>query len=108
MLVHVVLFRPKPGLADSHRAAMFDALCDAAQEIPTVRRFHVGTRVIHGAAYESLMSLDFPFAALVEFDDLAGLQTYLNHPAHDRLGQLFYALQDAALAYDYVADPVTS
>ena len=107
MLVHVVLFRPKPGLADTHRSAMFEALRDAAKEIPAVRRFHVGTRIVHGAAYEKLMPMDFPFAALIEFDDLAGLQTYLRHPAHERLGELFYALQDAALAYDYVLETLT-
>lgn len=85
---------------------MFDALKAAATEAPSVRRFHVCTRVTHGAAYELMMSLDFPFAALIEFDDLAGLQAYLHHPAHQRLGELFYQLQEAALAYDYDAKPV--
>ena len=85
---------------------MFDALREAAKEIRTVRRFHVGPRVTHGAAYERLMSHDYPYAALVEFDDLAGLQTYLQHPAHERLGGLFYSLQVAALAYDYLVEPI--
>jgi len=80
---------------------MFEALESAARGIATVRRFHVGPRVTHGAAYEPLMTQDFPFAALVEFDDLAGLQSYLGHPQHERLGRLFYELQDGALAYDY-------
>lgn len=80
---------------------MFAALNAAAEQIPTVRRFHVGARVMHGAAYEALMPHDFPFAAVIEFDDLAGLQAYLRHPAHERLGELFYKLQEAALAYDY-------
>ena len=104
MLVHVVLFRPKPGLGESDRAVIFSALRAAATEIPTVRRFHLGTRVTHGAAYEKVMPHDFPFAAIVEFDDLDGLQAYLAHPSHDRLGELFYALQEAALAYDYSVD----
>jgi hypothetical protein len=103
MFLHIVLFRPKPEISESDRAAMFAALNAAAGEIPTVRRFHVGARVTHGAAYEKLMPHDFPFAAIVEFDDLAGLQAYLRHPAHERLGELFYKLQDAALAYDYEA-----
>ena len=80
---------------------MFTALSAAATEIPNVRRFQVGPRVTHGAAYENLATQDFPFAAIVEFDDIAGLQAYLRHPAHERLGRLFYELQDAALAYDY-------
>lgn len=106
MFLHLVLFRPKPGIAESDRAAMFAALNAAAGDIPTVRRFHVGARVTHGAAYERLMPHDFPFAAIIEFDDLAGLQAYLRHPAHERLGELFYALQDAALAYDYEVKPL--
>lgn len=101
MLLHVVLFRPKVGLADSDRDAMFAALSAAAAGIPSVRRFQVGPRVRHGAAYEALMTEDFPFAAVIEFDDLAGLQAYLRHPQHERLGDLFYRLQEAALAYDY-------
>jgi hypothetical protein len=105
MLLHVVLFRPKPGITESDRDAMFTALRAAATSIPTVRRFHIGDRVTHGAAYESMMPQDFPFAAIVEFDDLAGLQAYLRHPTHDALGQLFYRLQEAALAYDYEVRP---
>jgi hypothetical protein len=101
MLLHVVLFRPKASVSESDRTAMFAALDAAATHIPGVRRFQVGARVTHGAAYEALMPLDFPFAAVVEFDDLAGLQAYLTHPEHARLGELFYRLQDAALSYDY-------
>lgn len=80
---------------------MFEALNAAARQIPSVRRFYIGDRITHGAPYESLMTQVFPYAAFIEFDDLAGLQTYLRHPQHERLGQLFYRLQDAALAYDY-------
>lgn len=101
MLLHIVLFRPKPGIAEADRASMFAALDAAAREIPSVLRFQVGARVTHGAGYERLMAQDFPFAAVIEFADLTGLQAYLGHPAHERLGQLFYSLQDAALAYDY-------
>ncbi len=106
MLLHIVLFRPKPSISASDRAAMFAALNSAASEIPSVRRFQVGARVTHGAAYEKLMLRDFPFAAIIEFDDLAGLQAYLRHPIHERLGQLFYELQEAALAYDYEIKPL--
>lgn len=106
MFVHIVLFRPRAGIADSDRDAMFAALHTAATGIPSVRRFHVGARVTHGAAYEALMSQDFPFAAIIEFDDLAGLQAYLRHPHHEALGQLFYRLQEAALAYDYEVNAV--
>ena len=101
MIVHAVLFRPKADVTGSAREAMFDALTVAATEIPSVRRFHIGARVTHGAGYERMMTEDFPFAALVEFDDLSGLQAYLQHPRHEKLGELFYALLEIGLVYDY-------
>ena len=101
MVVHIVLFRPKPGISESDRRAMLDALAAAATGIPSVRRFHVGARVVHGRPYERLMTESYPFAATIEFDDLSGLQAYLNHPQHEKLGALFYELLDAGLVYDY-------
>jgi hypothetical protein len=101
MVFHVVLFRPKASISDADRRAMFDALHAAATEIPSVRRFHIGTRVKHGRPYEQMMTEDYPFAAVVELDDLDGLKAYLNHPQHERLGNLFYQLLEGALVYDY-------
>lgn len=106
MFLHVVLFRPKPDVSESERQAMFEALSVAAKEIPSVRRFHIGARVTHGAGYEQTMTQDFPFAAVIEFDDLDGLRTYLEHPSHERLGALFYQLLEAGLVYDYETRPV--
>lgn len=101
MVFHVVLFRPKAGISATERAAMFSALTSAASDIPSVRRFHVGNRITHGRPYEHVMEQNYPFAAVIEFDDLAGLQAYLNHPQHERLGALFYQLLEAGLVYDY-------
>lgn len=106
MVVHIVLFRPRPELSERDRQDMFDALRSAAAGIPSVRRFYVGTRQTHGAAYERLATQSFPFAAIVEFDDLAGLQAYLRHPQHETLGALFYRLQEEALAYDYEMEAI--
>ena len=101
MVFHIVLFRPRPGISDADRRALLDALALAAQTIPGVRRFHVGRRVTHGRGYEQLMTQDFPYAAVVEFDDLAGLKAYLQHPAHEALGAKFTELLEAGLIYDY-------
>jgi hypothetical protein len=103
MFLHIVLFRPKGSVSDSDRAAMFHALRAVSTEIASVRRFYIGNRVKHGRPYEQMMSQDYPFAAVVEFDDLAGLLSYLNHPKHERLGALFYEFLEAALVYDYEA-----
>jgi len=96
-----VLFRPKSGLPEERRLAMMDALTAAAKEIPAVRRFHIGTRIKHGPQYEQLMREDYPYAAVIEVDDLAGLQAYLMHPKHEALGGLFYEMLEAGLVYDY-------
>jgi stress responsive alpha/beta barrel protein len=101
VVFHIVLFRPKSNLSETSRADMFSALSAAATDIPSVRRFHVGNRITHGRPYEHLMEQSYPFAAVIEFEDLAGLQAYLNHPQHEKLGALFYELLDAGLVYDY-------
>jgi hypothetical protein len=101
MVAHIVLFRPKPDITPSDRKAMFDALEAAATGIPSVRGFQIGTRVMHGPRYEQLMTEDYPYAAVIEFDDLAGLQSYLQHPTHQHLGELFYRLLEAGMVYDY-------
>jgi hypothetical protein len=38
---------------------------------------------------------------MIEFDDRAGLSTYLLHPMHAGLGQAFGSTVDAALVYDF-------
>ena len=101
MIAHVVLFQPRPGLGSADRARFQAALTRALRDIPSIRRARVGSRVRHGATYEGLMATDFEFAGILEFDDLAGLQAYLGHPAHAELGTLFYTSNAAALAYDY-------
>jgi hypothetical protein len=104
VVCHIVLFRPKPDIADADRRAMFEALAAAATDIPSVRRFHIGGRIKHGRSYEHMMTESYPFAAVIEFNDLAGLQAYLDHPQHEKLGALFYQLLDAGLVYDYEMD----
>jgi hypothetical protein len=105
MVVHIVLFRPKPDISESNRQAMFDALRVAATEIASIKRFNVGARLTHGSAYEKLMAEDYPHAAVLEFEELEGLKAYLEHPKHARLGELFYMLSEASLIYDYEMTP---
>jgi hypothetical protein len=103
MVLHIVLFRPKPNISESDRKALSDALSVAAKGIPTVKRFQVGTRVTHGRPYEQLMTENLPYAAVVEFDDVKGLKEYLEHPAHEALGTKFMELLEVGLIYDYEA-----
>jgi hypothetical protein len=101
MVSHIVLFRPRAALSQEERVGFVDALAAARRDIPSIRRFRVGRRRTHGASYEQLMPHDFPFAAIIEFDDMAGLSAYLQHPTHEAVGRMFGATLDAALVYDY-------
>jgi hypothetical protein len=87
---------------------MLDALRVASTEIPSVRSFRVGTRVLHGTAYEDMIVQDYPYGAVIEFDDLGGLKAYLEHPKHAELGRLFWALMDAAVVLDYETTALSS
>ncbi len=101
MLAHIVLFRPKPDLPADARRAFARAFERAVCEIPSVRRARVGRRCTLGTVYDSLMREDFSYAAIVEFDDEAGLKAYLEHPAHQELGERFYQAIEIALTYDF-------
>jgi hypothetical protein len=101
VIAHVVLFRPRAGLSDRERLELIDALSAALREIPSIRRAHVGPRVIHGRPYEQLMDVDYSFAAILEFENVAGVKAYLDHPAHERLATRFFACFERALMYDF-------
>ena len=106
MIVHVVLFSPKPDLSATDRAAVLEAVSSAAREIPSIRRLRVGKRIKHALpGYEQAMPDDYEYAVVIEFDDVAGLKSYLQHPSHVAAGHHFTASASKALAYDYeVAD----
>jgi Stress responsive A/B Barrel Domain len=101
MVSHVVLMKPKPDLAASAREALVDAFERAVREIPTVRDVRIGRRVLHGAGYEASAPDAADFLAMIDFDDLAGLQTYLQHPVHAQLGARFSGSLSAAVVYDF-------
>ena len=101
MIAHVVLFKPKAGLDPAGRQRLVTAFEEALRGIPSIRRARIGRRVTHGRPYEQLMAVDYEYAAIIEFDDVAGLKAYLANPAHDALGARFFESFEAALMYDY-------
>ena len=101
MIAHVVLMRPKPNLSSEDRQAFLESFRRAIREIPSVRGVRVGRRVRIGAAYESRSPDTGEFLAVIDFDDLAGLESYLQHAAHHELGARFYQSLESALVYDY-------
>jgi Stress responsive A/B Barrel Domain len=101
VIVHVVLFRPKPGLDVSVKRALADALAHAATDIASIRRFRVGRHLAPAPTYLKQESPSFPYCGLVEFDDRDGLIAYLQHPAHAALGRLFNETLEDAWIYDF-------
>jgi hypothetical protein len=88
-------------MAPEERRALIDAWAAALRDIPVIRRARVGQRVRIGRSYESLTRLDFPYAAVLEFDDADALRSYLDHPAHEAMAtRLFAAIADT-LIYDF-------
>ena len=101
MIAHLVLLKPRPDLSRSDRDGLASAFEHAVRTIPTVREVRVGRRVMHGAGYEQAMPDAADFVAMLQFDDLAGLQTYLAHPAHAELGARFGASLASSLVFDF-------
>ena len=101
MIAHVVMFRPRGGLSADDRGRLVAVFREAISAIPTLRRARIGRRVVHGRPYEALMRTNYSHAAVLEFDDVAGLKAYLEHPAHDALGALFFETFEEALIYDF-------
>jgi hypothetical protein len=101
MLLHVVLFEPRPDLSDDALRALIASIERAATEIPSVRRFEVGRRLANGPSYRVGAPPALSYCALVAFDDRAGLDAYLAHPTHAELGARFNATLAGAFVYDY-------
>jgi hypothetical protein len=101
MIAHLVLFKPRANLSSDARSRLAASFEAALREIPSIRRARVGRRVLNGRPYEALMTVDYEYAALLEFEDLAGLKAYLDHPAHQELGSEFFDVFEQALMYDF-------
>jgi hypothetical protein len=101
MIAHVVLFRPRADLSTDARQALAASFEAALTQIPSIRRARVGGRIVIGRGYEALMRVDYAYAAIIEFDDRAGLIAYLEHPAHQQLASQFFSAFAEALMYDF-------
>jgi len=108
MISHVVLFRPKLDLSRDEREGLARAFEHAVQRIPTVRAVRIGKRTTVGAAYEQRAGETLDVLITIDFDDVAGLRTYLEHPAHVELGERFNRASSTALVFDFDVTPSTS
>jgi Stress responsive A/B Barrel Domain len=101
MVLHVVLMKPRADLPAADRRAFAAAFDRAIREIPAVRGVRIGRRVKHGAGYEAIAPDSADYLAIIDFDDVAGLQAYLMHPAHAELGARFGDSLSSAMVYDF-------
>jgi hypothetical protein len=101
LIAHVVLFRLRPEVPAPEREALLDAFATALRDIPSIRRAQVGRRVLTGRSYEQLTVMDFPYIAVLEFDDLSGVKAYLDHAAHQDVSARFFAAVAETLIYDF-------
>ena len=105
MILHLVLYRPRPGFDARAASGFLEALETTRAAVAEIRHFWVGRRLADGPSYKMTGFPDYPFVAAVAFDDRAGLLRYLRHPLHDSLSHHFNTNAEAALVYDFdVAD----
>lgn len=102
VIAHVVMFRPPDTFSESDRDALLDAMRHAFSNIGAIKRVRIGRRKLLGRGYEALMDEHLEWLAVLEFDTERDLRAYLEHPAHDELGQRFFKSAEAALVYDFV------
>ncbi len=100
MLYHLLILKARTDLTPDDRRAFVEAFRTAVTTIDAVRAVRLGTRVLHGAGYEASADTK-DLLGIIEFDDLAGLQAYLRHPAHTELGARFGQSFNAASVYDF-------
>ena len=101
MITHVVLINPRADLSPADREALVAAFEGAVREISTVRGVRVGRRATHGALYEQTAPDAADFLILLDFDDLAGLDAYLRHPAHEAVSAQFNRSLESGWVYDF-------
>ena len=71
MIAHAVLFRPRVDLSPAARTALpgrWKQRCTRSR-----RSDGYASGGVHGRAYETLILVDYQYAAVLEFDDAAGL-----------------------------------
>ena len=101
MIAHIVLFTPRHDLDLNDRRALAAAFEHAITAIPEVTRARVGRLARHGAGYEATTPDAPQYGAIIEFENIAALQAYLQHEAHEELGRRLWESTQSVAVYDY-------
>lgn len=98
VLRHVVLFAFKPTATRADISRLEAAFAALPQQISVVKGFEWGTNV----SPENLAN-GFTHCFIVSFDDVAGRDTYLPHPAHKAFVAMAGQVVEKALVVDFVS-----
>jgi len=96
VIAHIVLFRPKADLSAAERQTFVMTLERTCRDIDTVRRAIVG----RARTSTTGVAPAYPYAAVIEFDDEPGFRSYLDHPRHAELRELFWRTCEATVIAD--------
>lgn len=107
MILHVVLYQPKPSATPEELSELVSALEVASRKIPSIRQVRIGRAIDLGFSYfswskdQNLLNI-----AVFEFEDVNGLKSYLAHEDHKKLAALFWSTCDQPTIIDVSAvDP---
>ena len=81
-LVHVVLFKVKPGCPPEMRQEMREDAERLLADLPMVRGLWLGTPADTKTPDRPMVKDDYDLGLAVLFDDVDGLNDYLEHPDH--------------------------
>jgi hypothetical protein len=107
MILHIVLFQAKPSATVEDSAELTAALEATSRQVTSIRSVRVGRATDLGFGYSNWpKDQNSGYVAVFEFDDRNGLQSYLSHPTHTRLSDLFKNTSDQSVVFDAeVVDP---
>jgi hypothetical protein len=107
VIAHIVLFEPKPELTEGERRQFLATLRTAVSRIPEIKTARVGRTLSFLQMPENIIGLKtYSFAAILEFEDAANLQGYLQHPEHNPVREAFWKACSATLIVDVAVGDV--
>ena len=94
MLTHVVLFKFKPETSDDQAAQLEAGLKGLPTVIDEILEFRIGRDIIRSER-------SYDLGLVSGFDDLAAMQRYQVHPAHQQVVAMVKALCASVVAVDF-------
>lgn len=102
MVTHLVFFWVKPEVENA-RERLFEAARNYLVPIEVVRNFRYGASI---PSTRPVVDTTYTMAIAMDFDSLADLDVYQNHPNHVAfLGDIVKPLVERVQVYDFSAEP---